>query len=219
MPIPTHDQNCQRTTIPTKCRDCGEEVFYFSCTCGSKVFFDSLGGSWPQHGDSCLPYLVRFNLEEGWRSIREIRELVEETARGLGVGVPERVYRLLELDDARRNNRLQVTQLQPTEDLQPILGTVISITPTVNLLNVFNLQNNAMGQGLLGPLLGRKYSQLRVREEPDDDNNCREFIVYAEHSIIIQQALRQNSSIMVTLTVHSVPGRHSIWVAEVIERA
>lgn len=44
-----HGTWCGARTYPTRCRTCGAQVFYFSCECGSKVFFDSLGGSWPVH--------------------------------------------------------------------------------------------------------------------------------------------------------------------------
>lgn len=42
--VPTHGPDCRRVaSYPTKCRHCGADVFYFECTCGSKVFLQ-LGG-------------------------------------------------------------------------------------------------------------------------------------------------------------------------------
>ena len=32
-----------------RCRDCNARIFYFTCTCGSSVLFDELGGGWPEH--------------------------------------------------------------------------------------------------------------------------------------------------------------------------
>lgn len=49
-----HGQNCKTKTYPMTCKYCGQKVFYFSCTCGSKVFFDDLGKPWPQH--RCAEY-------------------------------------------------------------------------------------------------------------------------------------------------------------------
>jgi len=52
MPVPTHGSGCvKRFCYPTFCPRCRGEVFYWECTCGSKVFFDSLG-DWQEHG--CL---------------------------------------------------------------------------------------------------------------------------------------------------------------------
>jgi hypothetical protein len=36
-------------TIPTKCQYCGQNVFYYENSFGSKVFFDELGKPWPIH--------------------------------------------------------------------------------------------------------------------------------------------------------------------------
>lgn len=49
----THGPWCGARTYPTECPHCGAEVFYFSCACGCKVFFDELGGDWPIH--DCRP--------------------------------------------------------------------------------------------------------------------------------------------------------------------
>lgn len=47
---PHHDYgDCVSKTFPIRCKICGKEVFYYSCTCGSKVFFDELGPPWPKH--------------------------------------------------------------------------------------------------------------------------------------------------------------------------
>jgi hypothetical protein len=51
MSIPTHNpNNCIKVKLfPTKCKYCGESIFYFECKCGSKVFFDNLGEPWSIH--------------------------------------------------------------------------------------------------------------------------------------------------------------------------
>ncbi len=45
----SHGDWCNARTRPSRCSACGVNVFYFWCDCGSKVFFEELGGSWPQH--------------------------------------------------------------------------------------------------------------------------------------------------------------------------
>ena len=44
-----HGWGCRTRTFPTKCRHCQAKVFFFSCDCGSAVFFDHLGPPWPVH--------------------------------------------------------------------------------------------------------------------------------------------------------------------------
>ena len=47
-----HGMWCNARTFPTHCRHCGMKEFFFSCSCGCKVFFESLGPPWPEH--ACL---------------------------------------------------------------------------------------------------------------------------------------------------------------------
>ena len=47
--IAVHGTICNTKTFPTKCPRCSAGVFYFSCDCGSRVFFDELGEPWPVH--------------------------------------------------------------------------------------------------------------------------------------------------------------------------
>ena len=49
MSVPGHGVVCRTHTFPTRCSNCGDEVFFFSCTCGSRVFFDELGWPWLEH--------------------------------------------------------------------------------------------------------------------------------------------------------------------------
>ena len=44
-----HGPRCNARTYPTTCRRCRSRVFYFSCDCGSLVFFDNLGPRWSGH--------------------------------------------------------------------------------------------------------------------------------------------------------------------------
>ena len=50
MPPPTHSPHCRTVCCyPRACPDCRQEVYYWSCTCGSYVLFDQLGEPWPKH--------------------------------------------------------------------------------------------------------------------------------------------------------------------------
>ena len=49
MSIPKHAAGCHGRAYPSKCPTCHGKVFYFACSCGNKVFYQSLGGEWPVH--------------------------------------------------------------------------------------------------------------------------------------------------------------------------
>lgn len=54
MAVPGHGYNCSSTLWRTKCPNCRRPVFFFSCSCGSKVFFEKTGDPWPRH-TNCVP--------------------------------------------------------------------------------------------------------------------------------------------------------------------
>ena len=49
-----HGRWCNAKTYKLRCKYCGKMIYYFSCDCGSKVFFDELDYPWPIH--NCLEY-------------------------------------------------------------------------------------------------------------------------------------------------------------------
>jgi hypothetical protein len=50
MSVSGHGYGCYKVKCyTTACRTCNSKVFYYECNHGSKVFFDALGGSWPNH--------------------------------------------------------------------------------------------------------------------------------------------------------------------------
>jgi hypothetical protein len=218
MAVPTHSPNCSTRTFQTTCQDCGATVHYFACNCGSKVFFDRLGGAWPLHADSCLPYLVRLNLEEGFRSIEEIRELVTETSETLGIAIPENVNRLLGFAERVRNNRLRVSTIAPCQNIATIDGTIISVTPQVNIYRHFDLDDGNVGRALLGNLVNAPLAKVTIREEPDANNNCREFEVFIPRDWIAQQGLHANTNVHLSINMRSIIGRSSIWYGSAIIR-
>ena len=84
MSVPRHGVDCRTRTFPTKCKDCGDEVFYFSCTCGSKVFFEELGMAVAR---ALLPVHQVGSAMGAWQASGEI---ARRRSRGVPVGRCER---------------------------------------------------------------------------------------------------------------------------------
>lgn len=50
MGVPTHGPRCQTVfSRPARCQACDRFVYYWGCTCGSRVLFDVVGESWAKH--------------------------------------------------------------------------------------------------------------------------------------------------------------------------
>jgi hypothetical protein len=45
----THGEWCYTRTVPMRCPWCTRQVFWFTCEHGCSVWFDALGGAWPEH--------------------------------------------------------------------------------------------------------------------------------------------------------------------------
>lgn len=50
MGVPTHGPRCQTVfSGPARCQTCDRFVYYWGCTCGSRVLFDVVGQTWSKH--------------------------------------------------------------------------------------------------------------------------------------------------------------------------
>ncbi|HXG63940.1 MAG TPA: hypothetical protein VNO70_02465, partial [Blastocatellia bacterium] len=105
--------------------DCGDIVYFFSCSCGSRVFFDLAEPPWNPHEDRCVPYLIRFLREVERMSPASIRRLVEAYARKRGLVVPPDVRRRLLIDENRETGRTTVLEVLPNGSKITTLGTIV----------------------------------------------------------------------------------------------
>lgn len=116
MAVPTHHASCTTRAWPATCPDCTARVFYFSCSCGSKVFFDALGHPWPQHQDRCLAHGVRLLRDADGLSLDQVTSRIEERARASGQAVPKHVRVLLRALQYRETGHPTRIELLPEND-------------------------------------------------------------------------------------------------------
>lgn len=218
MPVPTHRDDCKTKTFSTSCPDCGNKVYYFSCSCGSKVFFDLPYPPWNPHENSCIPYLLRYMIEVEHVPEAQIRSIVEEYSQTLGIPIPADVRRRLDEIDRRSSNRLTVIEVHAETQSVPAMGIIMSVSSQVNFFRRFNYTDNAMGRGLLGKLVRDSYVELVIREDADEDHQCRQFRVFQRLADFRRTGLGQNSRVIAFLSPHQIPDGRKIWLVEKIER-
>lgn len=68
MAVPNHGSGCVTKTYPITCKKCNQDVFYFSCSCGSKVFFDEIE-------PECLSHLC-LDSEYLWNSTQSEEDIL-----------------------------------------------------------------------------------------------------------------------------------------------
>ena len=137
----SHGWWCGARTYPTRCQYCRAEVFYFSCNCGSKVFFDKLGWPWPVH--DCTEYF------EEQRRIRLEKEYVQR--------IEEQQERRRKLDMP-----IQAHSPQVEESIEEV-GIVREILRKVDVFKKFDVPSDSpLARQLLGKLATGSYVQVTL---------------------------------------------------------
>ena len=167
MPVPNHGPGCRTWTWRTQCLDCGDPVWFFACNCGSKIFFDALGGDWPRHGERCLAYLFRQLRESEGLSFDQITNLVRQKARDLGQEVPRAALLAIEQQRYAVTGKARVIDVEPGETEAVIFGRVSAIDAGINMFRRLKLPDNAISRQLIGILGSVEYSQVTIVEDPD----------------------------------------------------
>ncbi len=217
MPVPTHRDGCKTTMFPTKCPDCGDAVFYFSWTCGSRVFFDLPEPPWNPHEDRCIPYLLRYMLEIERVLESQVRGIIHEYSKISGVPIPSQVLRRLNDLDGRVSNRLIVQEVPPQDQPRSVLGTIFSVAREVNFFRRFNYADNAMGRGLLGKLLRESYVEITIREDADENNRSSQFRAFQKLIDFDRSGLGQHSRVTASFVTYTIPDGRRIWLIQGIE--
>ena len=216
MPVPNHRPGCRTSIWPTSCPDCGDRIFYFSCSCGSKVFFDLDEPPWHPHEERCIPYLVRYLLTAEHRSVPDIREAVETFAFDRGLEVPSAVYDYLQRADTSSHAPPLVRRQVPRNNEVDVFGTIMEVNPGVNFLKRFDLPNNSLGRGLLGRLLDEPYIEAKLRTDPNSAGVVEEYVFFASQRMLGENSLGRGLLVFVTLGPLSLPGRTTYWAARAV---
>ena len=218
MPVPTHRDDCETAIWRTRCPDCGDIVYFFSCTCGSRVFFDLNRPPWNPHEDRCVPYNVRYLREVKGFSSTHIRRLIEERATLRNIPIPEGIYQQLIAQENREKGKVTVVDVLPNEEECFIVGQIISVNQ-VNFFRRLNYTNNHMGRALLGKLVDQSYVEIAIREDLDEETClCYQFKFFIPLISFKQSRLMQNSRAVITLKPRTMPDGQQIWLADEINR-
>ena len=213
MAVPTHRLGCQTRTFETRCLDCHQRVFFFSCTCESKVFFDKKGPPWPLHRERCIPYLIRVLRDETGISDKGILERVKDFATARHLVVPAGIYKQLSDGSYPPHLKLQVMNIPPYDERIIVEGVILDLNSNINFFKKFDLRDNAIGHTVLGNLATGTWSELTVRQMHNElEYFAYQFTFYMPQDFVNKRSWRQGISIAVQLNyVHPV-GRSAVWV-------
>ena len=212
MSVPTHRAGCETRTWKTNCLDCGKPVYFFACTCGSKVFFDALGDPWPLHADSCPIYHARTMIHSGVDP-RAIRKLLDSEAKARGVTIPVELSQYLA--DYGAPGKVFYEDELPSDESCEIEGVIFEVNK-INFFKRFELDNNLIIRKLLGDLAVEPYVEVTVRENAIQGVNIRKrwkFVIPEK----IAKGLRKGATIYATLEGKSIVDDLAVWVGKDID--
>jgi hypothetical protein len=191
MSVPTHSEECQSKAFKTLCFDCGQEVYFFMCSCGSKVLFDSLGHPWPIH--SCEESQVRIAVSllehSSLLTHDEIYAKILLHSNKSGMPVSERAMELIDRYLSERKKPFQIKKIGHSAEVHFVIGRIHQINNNINMYTRMGLPKNmANAAGLLGDLGYDTYSEIIVRSVPDFKN------ISSEYSLLIKSTALKSFS-------------------------
>lgn len=204
-----HGTWCGTRTWPTACQRCGADVFFFSCNCGSKVFFESLGDPWPVH-----------DCDASWE-----RELVRRVAPdgSLRVDVAEGVtavspseWSIEELPDlggevSRASWSHPIVAMDPPPGCsEEVTGIVRGVVTWVDPYRKLRVPQTTVGAAALGPLSGQPVGRLTVHApSPEEDDLLESFTAWIPSVMLAD--LRQAITVTAVLEAVEVLGVDCVW--------
>ena len=214
-----HGVNCRTHTFPTKCNHCGDDVYFFSCTCGSRVFFDKLGWPWPEHdcafSRSDLQWAKgrsREKLADGGVRVK-ISEGVTATRRGVQQRRPWNIDSEVEVTAKRE---IQMRQRNPIEYVPPgadwaveITGVLRELKSRVDVYQRLGLPRNAMTKGFLGELGNGEWGRVTIHELK---STIYSYTAWIPASLLPSGRLRTGATVSVTLQRFDIADKAREWV-------
>ncbi len=218
MGVPTHGLDCQTRTFPTYCKKCGDKVFYFSCSCGSKAFFDDLGWPWLEH---CCEFSKS---DWEWATSRPRKK---DGAGGVRVQLSSGVTATRPPDspdegwkidpsvavEAKRRERSR--RENPIEAVPPgaerrveITGVVTELTSQVDVYRSLRISPTAINKGFLGVLGSGEWGRVTVHVLED--------VIYSYTAwvpaVLLKGDVRRGVAVSALLHRLDVAGKAREWV-------
>jgi hypothetical protein len=219
MSIPTHSSDCVTKIFKTNCPDCNSKVFFFSCNCGSKVYFESIGDPWPQH--FCRNHEIKFAIDLVRNSDRmkdsEIIKLIEDHSKKIGRQLSEELWDIIENELGKRKKPFNFTEISCDIDIVGFSGRIIEINKSINFYKRLGLDKTApFSFDFLGEFRNGNYYEIKLRDNPDKNNHSRQITFYADVKILNNISLKIGD--VITVKLRKSNSISPLWVISFIQK-
>jgi hypothetical protein len=214
---PSHGWWCNSRTIPMRCRYCKDQVFYFTCDHGSKVFFDSLGWPWPEH--HCPGYLASvYGVETIELALAARMMEPGYTTRGKMV---EREYaeQVRQQSQRDRQARRELVDMEPPHrnSSHKDIGQIEDISNVVNVFKRFDVDpENPLGVALLGPLAKEPIQRIVIIVNDPDQQDLSCYKCYVAGSLLRKTGAMRGDVVHFAIRSIDTIGADRIWYCETL---
>ncbi len=219
MPVPNHSSSCLTRAFKTRCRYCDEEVYYFFCTCGTKLLFESLGPPWPIH--YCLD-----EVEDIINIITDTYGTVDQSALNRikiiseerGFELSDETLQKINIYLRKNDNKQTKKKIQPIKVETLVLGQIMSIRHKINFFKRLKIQETTIGSQLLGDFVKETFAEITLRTSPNQNNEVEEFDIILPEALVLRLGLREKERIVTKINSQSIAVTEKIWCVEFIDK-
>jgi hypothetical protein len=208
----THGTWCNTHTYRTRCRYCGEEVFYFSCDCGCKVFFDSLGSPWPEH--NCMERWIAelgpqtFGQFMAWRMMQP----------GVSIGrtiANDHADRLRA--QAEQRAKLEPIPCEPRPgDVTEEVGPIFEVCQQINLAKQLRVPpDSPLGAALLAALGRGPVWRMAIHTGSLEEDDFWRFTFFVSQDLMAKRSIVMGDLVRCRLRGIATP-TGAVWLCEAI---
>jgi len=205
-----HGRWCRTRTWPTECSTCSASVYFFSCDCGSKVFFEELGPPWPQHdcrkgGRSAVARTVD---AEGVVTTAHFAHGVTVIELSPSFGIePGR----LPLPRRRQVRPDPIEAMLPCRGAEEeVIGVVREVRHKVDVFQSLRVPDTSVARAMLGPIGRQVVGRLTVHApSPEEPDLLESFTAWAPEAML--DDLRRGLTVLVDLQAVQLPSQECAW--------
>lgn len=213
-----HGHWCGAKTWRTLCPTCRAEVFYFSCDCGAKVFFDELGSPWPLH-----------DCDTSWtRKLKRTTSATGKIEVELGPGIkafrqPE-PFRIDEgIVSRARSNSLKfvpdpIVAIEAIRhERREIVGFLREIYRTRNPFEVYGLEETTVSGAILGLIGQHKVGQITVHVPCSSKNQSESFTTWIPSELLKDSRIVRGLTVALAVEGIQLLGHGPTWFCDDFE--
>ena len=212
-----HGEWCEARTWPTRCPTCSEDVFFFMCNCGSKVFFDELGPPWPIHDcDTSWTRRLRRTTDETGRITVELSEGITIIRSPVSSEIEEGV-----ISNARKRHSKAsdpIVRIEPAKGShKSCVGVLREINRHVRPLNFYELDNTAMAIAMLGPIGVQEMGRITVHAPSSIGDQTESFTLWIPSDLLREPRIVRGITVSLVMESVEIPGRGFAWFSDEFE--